>query len=111
MLDATGTRKYFKAIIGAGDVTKSKPDPETYLLAAEKLNIPPQDCIVFEDVPKGVEAAANAGMRSIVITTQHDAKDFKDCRNILKIIPDYVDLDPNEIVLSARSHDHSSLNA
>jgi beta-phosphoglucomutase len=101
MLDMTNTRKYFKAIIGAGDVTKSKPDPETYLLAAEKLSMSPADCIVFEDVPKGVEAAANAGMKAVVITTQHEAGDFKGCGNVLRIIHDYVGLDPEEIILPA----------
>jgi beta-phosphoglucomutase len=57
----------FKAIVDGNDVTKAKPDPEVFLIAAEKLGIPPQDCIVFEDSVAGVEAANLAGMMSIGI--------------------------------------------
>jgi beta-phosphoglucomutase len=57
----------FKAIVDGNDVTKAKPDPEVFLIAAEKLGIPPKDCIVFEDSVAGVEAANIAGMVSIGI--------------------------------------------
>ena len=89
VLDTLNIRKYFSAIVSADDVTKSKPDPQTFLLAAERLKVQPADCIVFEDVPKGVEAAANAGMRAVVITTQHKAEDFKAYSNVLRVMPDY----------------------
>jgi len=98
VLDTLHIRKYFKAIVSAGDVTKSKPDPETFLLAAKKLKVPPANCIVFEDVPKGVEAAANAKMNTVVITTQHQPEEFNGCRNVLQIIPDYAGLQPKELV-------------
>ena len=57
----------FEAIVDGNDVTKAKPDPEVFLIAAEKLGIPPQDCIVFEDSVAGIEAANSAGMLSIGI--------------------------------------------
>jgi HAD superfamily hydrolase (TIGR01509 family) len=47
----------------ADDVAHSKPDPETFLKAARLLEVPPAECLVFEDAPKGVEAAANAACR------------------------------------------------
>ena len=98
VLDTLNIRKYFKAIVSAGDVTKSKPDPETFLLAAKRLNMPAANCIVFEDVPKGVEAAANAKMNTVVITTQHKAEEFDGCSNVLKIIPDYAGLEPKDLM-------------
>ncbi len=98
MLDTLNIRKYFKVIVSAGDVSNSKPDPETYLLAAEKLQLPPANCIVFEDVPQGVEAAARASMKAVVITTHYTAEDFRRFNNILRIIPDYTGLNPKEIV-------------
>ncbi|MHA6280311.1 beta-phosphoglucomutase [Salinimicrobium sp. CAU 1759] len=57
----------FKAIVDGNDVSKAKPDPEVFLIAAEKLGIPPQDCVVFEDSVAGIEAANAAGMLSIGI--------------------------------------------
>lgn len=57
----------FKAIVDGNDVTKAKPDPEVFLIAAEKLGVPPQDCVVFEDSLAGVRAANVAGMTSIGI--------------------------------------------
>ncbi len=57
----------FSAIVDGNDVTKAKPDPEVFLVAAKKLNISPQDCVVFEDSLAGVEAANRAGMISVGI--------------------------------------------
>lgn len=105
VLDTLSIRKYFSAIVSACDVTKSKPDPQTFLLAAERLHMQPADCIVFEDVPKGVETAANANMPAVVITTQHKPEEFKEYSNVLKVIHDYVALQPAEIIsLAAVSH-------
>lgn len=52
----------FGAIVTADDVTKHKPDPETFLLAAQKLGVPPHLCQVFEDADPGLDAARAAGM-------------------------------------------------
>lgn len=91
-LDALDIRRYFSAIVSADDVTKGKPDPETYLQAAAKLGCPPTDCLVFEDVPKGVEAAANAGMQAIVLTTTHPPTDFIQFDNIIRFVANYNEL-------------------
>ncbi len=66
-LDNLDIRKYFSAIVTADNVAISKPHPETFLLGAKELNAVPEDCIVFEDAPKGVEAAQNAGMKAVVL--------------------------------------------
>ena len=61
--------QYFDAFVTADDVENGKPDPEVFLKAAHKLNVPPQECVVMEDATNGVEAAKNAGMRCIAITS------------------------------------------
>ena len=91
ILDGLNLRKYFKSIVSADDVITSKPHPETFLKVATQLNIVPEDCIVFEDAPKGVEAAANAGMSCVVITTMHGKEEFVSYNNILFFIDDYTD--------------------
>lgn len=55
----------FKAVVDGNDVSKAKPDPEVFLIAAEKLGIKPADCVVIEDSVAGVEAANIANMVSI----------------------------------------------
>jgi beta-phosphoglucomutase-like phosphatase (HAD superfamily) len=89
VLDNLNIRHYFKAIISADDVVLSKPHPETYLKVAERLQVPPTDCIVFEDVPKGAEAAENAGMKTVVLTTTHEPHEFEKLQNILHFANDF----------------------
>lgn len=91
VLDNLKLRHYFKAIVSADDVRRSKPDPETYLMAADLLQVKPSSCIVFEDAPKGVESAMNAGMKCIAITTMHEKNEFQAYPNILHFIKDYTD--------------------
>jgi len=89
VLDNLHIRHYFKAIVSAESVQLSKPHPETYLMAARLLDVPPSSCIVFEDAPKGVEAAANAGMQSVVLTTMHAREEFAAYNNIIAFADDY----------------------
>lgn len=91
VVDNLGIRHYFDALVSADDVNKSKPHPETFLKAAQKLEMPPQDCIVFEDAPKGVESAQNAGMPCVVITTAHPKEDFAQYDNVIAFIKDFND--------------------
>ena len=58
---------YFDVIVDGTDVAKAKPDPEVFLIAAQKMDARPENCIVFEDAVAGIEAANNAGMTSIGI--------------------------------------------
>jgi len=90
-LDGLNIRSYFNMVVSADDIKASKPDPETYIKCAAALNIAPADCIVFEDSPKGVESAARAGMKAVVITTMHSAEEFAAYDNVLMIIADYHD--------------------
>jgi beta-phosphoglucomutase len=91
VLDELNIRKYFTAIVSAEDVTTSKPDPETFLKAAALLQTTPSDCLVFEDAPKGVEAAHNAGIPCVVLTTMHTRSEFPDSDHVVRFINDYTD--------------------
>ena len=91
VLDNLNIRHYFKTIVSADDVVLSKPHPETFLKAAQLLDAMPGDCVVFEDVPKGVEAAANAGMKAIVITTTHEQHEFEKLTNVLHYSANFKD--------------------
>ncbi len=95
VLDNLKIRHYFDVLISADDVAESKPDPETWLKCASQLHVSPKDCIVFEDAPKGVESAMNAGMKSIVITIQHEKEEFRQYPNIIQFIKDYRELSGN----------------
>jgi HAD superfamily hydrolase (TIGR01509 family) len=89
VLDGLHIRHYFKSIVSAVDVTISKPHPETFLSCAKQLEVEPENCIVFEDSPKGVLAAKTAGMQCVVLTTMHSADEFEGADNILLKVPDY----------------------
>lgn len=62
-----GIRGAFQAVVTGADLRKGKPDPEAFLLAAERLGVPPARCIVVEDAVVGVEAARAAGMRCVAV--------------------------------------------
>jgi len=61
----------FDAIVDGNDVSTAKPDPEVFLIAAEKLAAKPEDCVVIEDAQAGIEAANKAGMTSVGIGDAH----------------------------------------
>ncbi len=63
-------------LVTAEDVTVGKPNPAPYLLAAERLGVPPARCLVIEDAPAGIEAAHAAGAKVIGITTTYPASDI-----------------------------------
>ncbi|GAB7256881.1 beta-phosphoglucomutase [Polaribacter sp. OB-PA-B3] len=67
ILEKVGLLHYFDTIVDGNNVTKAKPDPEVFLLAAKQLNVLPENCVVFEDAVAGVEAANAANMVSIGI--------------------------------------------
>ncbi|MGQ5638706.1 MULTISPECIES: HAD family hydrolase [unclassified Streptomyces] len=73
-LDAVGILP--KTLIAADDVTRGKPDPEPYLLAARQLGVDPARCVVFEDAPAGLRAGRAAGMTTVALTTTHRAEEL-----------------------------------
>lgn len=67
ILERTGLSPYFDAIVDGNHVSSAKPDPEVFLLGAEKLGLNPEDCIVFEDAQAGIEAGLAGGMKVIAV--------------------------------------------
>jgi beta-phosphoglucomutase len=67
ILQKTGIEHLFDAVIDGNKVSKPKPDPEVFLKGAEELNMPPANCVVFEDAIAGVEAAIAGGMKVVGI--------------------------------------------
>lgn len=65
VLNALGVKKYFAAIISGDLVKKGKPDPESFSLAAAKINVEPENCLVIEDGVSGMEASKAGGMKCV----------------------------------------------
>lgn len=71
VLTTTGVRDRFSVIISADDVINGKPAPDVFLAAAKKLNVDPENCLVLEDAPFGVQAAKAAGMTCFAVPNAH----------------------------------------
>jgi HAD superfamily hydrolase (TIGR01509 family) len=91
VLDGLNIRQYIDAIVSADNVQKSKPDPETWVRCMEQLNAERDECLVFEDAPKGAESALNAGIDCIIITTLHRPEEFYHYNNVIAFINDFKD--------------------
>ena len=77
ILDKVGLLSYFNAIVDGNNVTRAKPNPEVFLIAAKQLGVNADNCLVFEDAVAGIQAANNANMTSIGIGNKqvlHEAK-------------------------------------
>ena len=73
-LETLGILDRFETLVCAGDYGKSKPDPEPFLIAAQRLGVKPEDCLVFEDTEMGIQAATAAGMKSVKILQPWERK-------------------------------------
>ncbi len=91
VLDGLGIRGYFAAIVTGADVTRSKPDPEIFLLAARRLELPAGHCVVFEDSSAGIEAAHRAGCCCIALATTHAPEELT-APHIARVVPDFAEL-------------------
>jgi beta-phosphoglucomutase len=69
IMDQLNLWPHFDAVVDGNDITHSKPDPEVFLRAAQRLDLPPTDCLVIEDAVAGVESARRAGMAVFGIGT------------------------------------------
>jgi beta-phosphoglucomutase family hydrolase len=65
ILEALSATRAFQGIVSAEDVQRGKPDPEVYLVAASRVGVWPNRCVVVEDAAAGIEGARRAGMKSI----------------------------------------------
>ncbi len=89
LLEKFEMRKFFKAIANGSEVKNLKPHPEVLLLAAERMGVDPEVCVVIEDAPKGIVAAKNARMKGIAIPTEDtETGDFSQADLVLKSLND-----------------------
>jgi len=74
IIDRLKIKEYFPVIVSSEEVIKHKPNPDLFLKAAEKMNIPPKNCVVIEDAKSGIEAAKRGNMKAIGILTKYNSK-------------------------------------
>jgi beta-phosphoglucomutase family hydrolase len=72
VMEESGLEKYFSVFVTGEEVAHGKPEPDIFLLAAERLHVDPSQCLVLEDAVNGVAAAKAAGMKCIAITNTHN---------------------------------------
>jgi beta-phosphoglucomutase len=94
ILNRIPIRGDFDEIVNTSMVSRPKPNPDIFLKAAEKLNMEPSRCIVFEDSLAGIKAANSAGMKVVAITTAHAADDL---HPVDLVINDYTELTPRKL--------------
>jgi beta-phosphoglucomutase len=83
VLGNTNLHIYFDVVVDSSMVSKGKPDPEIYLMAAEQMGLLPEQCIVVEDSIAGVKAGKAAGMKVIAITTTSAREKLGDADKII----------------------------
>lgn len=81
-LKALHVRDFFDTVRTACEVEKGKPAPDVYLKAAEDLQVKPEECLVFEDVPSGIKAGKNAGMTVCAVDDAFSAPDEAEKREL-----------------------------
>ena len=87
ILEQLAITDLFDALVTGHDVQRPKPDPQLFLLAAERLGIEPARCVVFEDAPAGIAAAIHGGMDSIGVGSVAQLREAR------RVIADFRDLD------------------
>ena len=96
-LEALGLIDAFDTIVGAADVVRGKPDPEIFLTSAARLEVQPDEVLVFEDAPMGIESARAAGMDVVGIATMMTTLELVGYDNVRRVIDNFEDLDPSSL--------------
>lgn len=95
VLSKCGIAPYFDAIANGDMITRAKPDPEVFLLAASLLGVAPEDCVVFEDSFAGIKAARTAGMGVVAVSTTYTREEHGDYD---AIIDDFTQISVDEVL-------------
>jgi HAD superfamily hydrolase (TIGR01509 family) len=90
ILDTLGIGGRFEALVAEEDAAKGKPDPEGFIVAAQRLGVVPERCVVIEDAPAGLQAAKAASMRAIGVTTTRPAADLGDADLVVESLAEEV---------------------
>ena len=91
-LETQDLHGFFDVVLDAGSVTRTKPHPDVFLKAADRLGVPPDQCLVFEDSLPGLEAARRAGMRAVAVATMHPPETLQRLPHVVKVVTDYAGL-------------------
>ncbi len=94
ILDAIHCTGLFDVIVDSSMIRKGKPDPEVFLKAAQLLEVKPENCIIFEDSLKGIEASLRAGMKVVGVATTHYYAELTEAH---KVISDFLEITPFEL--------------
>jgi HAD superfamily hydrolase (TIGR01509 family) len=95
-LDKNNFTNYFNFIVAGDDVKKSKPCPDIYLLAVEKLGLNPEECLAFEDTQYGLEAAKGAGTYCFVVPNEYsDKQDFSRADKVISSLREAIEFFKN----------------
>ncbi|MBK8742470.1 MAG: HAD family phosphatase [Betaproteobacteria bacterium] len=86
---AASSCDFFDTAVGAADVRHGKPEPDIFLEAARRMDVAPEQCLVFEDAPLGIEAARRAGMRAVALTTSDPDHAFAAYAHVIHVCGDY----------------------
>ena len=98
-LGGLGLLEFFDATVGAHDVERGKPEPDLFLLAACRIGARPDECLVFEDAPLGIEGARRAGMRAVAITSTLSAEELGAAPHVIARASDFTTLDAQVLAL------------
>ena len=93
-VEGLGMEGFFDAAVGAHDVARGKPEPDLFLLAAQRVGVAPAHCLVFEDAPLGIEGARRAGMRAVAIASTVPADELGAPPHVVARAQDFTTLDP-----------------
>ena len=84
--------RFFEVMVHSGDVSRGKPDPEVFEIAARQLGVPLNECVIFEDSVTGAEAALRGGCKAVVVTTTHQKEEFEHFDHVIRYMSDYSDI-------------------
>jgi len=93
----------FAAIASLEDITRGKPDPQVFLVAAAKAGVDPSRSVVFEDAPVGIQAAKAAGMYAVGVTTTRPAADLREA-GADQVVNDLVGYDVPRLLRDLEAH-------
>ena len=98
VLDRCGISACFDGVANGDMVTKCKPDPEVFLLAANLIGVKPEECVVIEDSFAGIEAAHSAGMKVVAMATTYSQQELKSQSKFDLIVDDFRELTASKIL-------------
>jgi HAD superfamily hydrolase (TIGR01509 family) len=93
-----GLGQAFPIVVGAEQIRHGKPDPEVFLVAAQRLGVAPAHCLAFEDSLPGIEAARRAGMSVVALTTGYSRQELAALDGVVDVIDHYDDIDPQQLL-------------